>query len=186
MEIKFKDIVFDPQVQNLCVDTDFKCPNYNKYWACPPKAPYMEKRVSKYTKIYLIYIKFDIKAHIEEEKKKTPNKTEISIKNEFYTNNYMREEMEKEINAFLANFQQIYNEKLILWDGHCLLCQNQGFKKCSLEERLPCRFPDEIRYSMESVGIHVTKTVKNLNLPIEWPPENYCYRFGLICFKGVD
>jgi hypothetical protein len=36
---------------------------------------------------------------------------------------------------------------------------------------------------MEAVGIHVTDTVKNLNLDIEWPPTNHVYRFGLVCLK---
>ncbi|MFW9770939.1 MAG: DUF2284 domain-containing protein, partial [Candidatus Thorarchaeota archaeon] len=47
----------------------------------------------------------------------------------------------------------------------------------------PCRYPNEIRYSMEAVGIDVDKTVKKLNIKLEWPPKNYAYRFSLICFK---
>ena len=44
-------------------------------------------------------------------------------------------------------------------------------------------YPDKKRYSMEAVGIDVTAVTKNLNIPIEWPPTNHIYRFGLICFK---
>jgi hypothetical protein len=36
---------------------------------------------------------------------------------------------------------------------------------------------------MEAVGIYVTQTVRNLNFNIEWPPIEYVYRFGLVCFK---
>jgi predicted metal-binding protein len=98
--------------------------------------------------------------------------------------NKMRNKIENEIKFFIdKNIRDNYKNKLILWDGHCLLCEKRGFNNCSLEESLPCRFPDEIRYSMESVGIHVTRTVKDLNLSIEWPPENFCYRFGLVCLK---
>ncbi|MHA1256098.1 MAG: DUF2284 domain-containing protein, partial [Promethearchaeota archaeon] len=54
-------------------------------------------------------------------------------------------------------------------------------KKCTYDSGKQCRYPNKKRYSMEAVGIHVTNTVKNLNLDIEWPPVNYYYRFGLIC-----
>jgi len=55
--------------------------------------------------------------------------------------------------------------------------------KCTYDSGEPCRYPNKKRYSMEAVGIHVTNTVKDLNLDIEWPPVNYYYRFGLICIR---
>ena len=45
-----------------------------------------------------------------------------------------------------------------------------------------CRYSDKNRYSMEAVGIEVTKTVRALNFEIQWPPKNHVYRFGLVCF----
>ncbi|MCJ7648379.1 MAG: DUF2284 domain-containing protein, partial [Candidatus Lokiarchaeota archaeon] len=74
-----------------------------------------------------------------------------------------------------------YNEKFILWDGYCRICFKEG-KNCTYDDGIPCRYPDKKRFSMEAVGIDVDKTVKNVNIEIEWPPINYAYRFGLICY----
>ena len=94
----------------------------------------------------------------------------------------MRDLIQEEIEAYLKENKEISNELLILWDGHCRLC-SQKQQECTYDIGLECRYPDDIRYSMEAVGINVTKTVRNLNLDIEWPPKNYAYRFGLICNK---
>ncbi|MHA2131125.1 MAG: DUF2284 domain-containing protein, partial [Promethearchaeota archaeon] len=73
--------------------------------------------------------------------------------------------------------------KLVLLGGFCRVCYNQKDKGCTYDSGDPCRYPDRRQYSMEAVGIHVTDTVKNLNLDIEWPPTNHVYRFGLVCLK---
>jgi len=182
-EIKFKNIIFDPKVQKFCVTDNFKCPNYKHSWACPPEAPYMEKKVSKYSEYYLIYTKFNLSSYVKNKKEKNPDLTEEHIRNRFYMKNLLRDDLEVEIISFLDNFNANYDEKLILWDGHCRLCRKRGYKECNYDQGEPCRFPNEIRYSMEAVGIHVTDMVKRLDLDIEWPPINYCYRFALVCFR---
>jgi len=183
IEIIFEDLEFDKIVQTFCNSPKFMCPNYNHSWACPPEAPYMEEKVSKYEKFFLIYSKFDLASHVKEVKAKHPKRSEESIKNKFFLDSYMRDSQEKEIFQFLEDYEDPYKEILILWDGHCRLCYKREKKKCTFDSGEPCRYPDEKRYSMEAVGIHVTNTVKNLDLDIEWPPVNYYYRFGLICIK---
>lgn len=163
LELYLKDIKFDPKVQTYCNNPKFQCPNYSKSWACPPEAPYMKDPVSQFKKFFLIYSKFNLKP--------------LKIRNEVD-----REEMENEIHKFLDNYNEDYNSKLILWDGYCRVCHKED-KKCTYQSNKPCRYPNEIRYSMEAVGIDVDKTVKKLNIKLEWPPKNYAYRFSLICFK---
>jgi len=180
-QIDFEDIIFDPEVQKFCITEDFKCPNYNHSWACPPASPYMKKEVSKYSNYFLIYIKFDLASYVLRKKQKYLKKSEQSISNRIFRKNILRDDLEEEINNFLDKYNQKSQEKLILWDGHCRLCEINGFKKCNYDYGESCRFPDQIRYSMESVGIHVTNMVKNLGFNIEWPPIKYLYRFGLIC-----
>ncbi|MFW9929738.1 MAG: DUF2284 domain-containing protein, partial [Candidatus Thorarchaeota archaeon] len=126
--------------------------------------------IMSYQKYYLIYTKFDLNK--EEEK---------GISNQ-YSYNYMREIMEVEMEKFLQEYQGKLKELRVLWDGHCRICEKEN-KKCSIELDTSCRYPDEIRYSMEAIGIDVTKTVKNVNLDIEWPPITHIYRFGLVCAK---
>jgi predicted metal-binding protein len=183
LEIKSGDIIFDPKVQTYCVSPNFKCPSYGHSWACPPVAPYLEEKISKFSKFYLIYYQFDINEYIEKEKAIHPKSSETKLKNKILIGNFLRNKLEKEIYAFLANNQKNHDEKCVLWDGYCRVCSNTVDKGCNYDSGEPCRHPDKIRYSMEAVGIDVTKMVQKLNLNIEWPPTNYVYRFGLVCFK---
>jgi predicted metal-binding protein len=162
IEISKENIIFDPKVRTYCYNPNFKCPNYGNSWACPPKAPYLEKQIILYTRFFLIYIKQDIDM----------NKKEVFES--------MRDRLEEEITNFIKEHSRNYKQVQILWDGYCRLCEKEG-KKCTIKSKLPCRYPDEIRYSMEAIGINVTETVRRVELDIEWPPKNHIYRVGLIC-----
>ncbi len=181
-EISFDQIVFDPEVQTYCNNPKFRCTNYAHFWTCPPEAPYLENEVSQFKKFYLIYYQFDVEAYVNKIKQKHPKRSEDRIKFSIYRKNYVRNYLEKEVYDFLDNFQDNYDEKLILWDGHCRIC-NREKKNCTYDSGEPCRYPNKQTYSMEAVGINVDKTVRNLNIKIEWPPKRYVYRFGLVCFK---
>ncbi|MFX0022285.1 MAG: DUF2284 domain-containing protein [Candidatus Hermodarchaeota archaeon] len=183
LEIEFNDIRFDKKVQKYCINSDFKCPSYGHSWACPPEAPYLEQEVSEYNKFYLIFVKINLADYIEKEKLKYPKKTEESIRNTFFMNNFLRNDLEKEIFLFVNEHGNSYNEKLVLWDGFCRICFNDKDKGCNYDSGDPCRYPNKKRYSMEAVGIDVTQTVRNLNFNLEWPPNEVIYRFGLVCFK---
>lgn len=183
LKINLGDIIFDPKIQTYCVSLNYTCPSYRHSWACPPEAPYLEEVVSNFNEFYLIYYVLDLKEYIANEKDKDPELSEEAIKNILYAGKFLRNKLEKEIYMFLENYQNIYKEKLILWDGFCRVCFNKIDKGCTYDSGKPCRYPDKKRYSMEATGIAVTDMVKKLNLNIEWPPTNYVYRFGLICFK---
>jgi len=85
--------------------------------------------------------------------------------------------------AILRNFDsfEVYSEPSTIDFSLCNL--NKEGKNCTYDDVLPCRYPDKKRFSMEAVGINVDKTVRNLKIPIEWPPLNHAYRFGLVCIK---
>jgi predicted metal-binding protein len=183
LKINLKDIIFNPKVQFYCVNSNFKCPSYGHSWACPPEAPYLEQEVSKYVKFYLIFIKFNLSNYIEKKKIKHPTRNEKSIRNAFFMKNLLRDKLEREIELCINKYFTSYDEKLILWDGFCRLCLNEKEKGCTYDVGDPCRYPDKIRYSMEGVGIDVNQTTKNLNFNLEWPPNKFVYRFGLVCFK---
>jgi len=182
VEIYVKDIIFDPKVQSYCNNPKFKCPSYGHSWACPPEAPYLEEKVSQYEKFFLIYYEFNLKEYVERIKLEFPKRSEEKIRNSFYHKDFVRDYLGKEINAFLQNYSESYNEKLILWEGYCRICSKEG-KNCTYDDGIPCRYPDKKRFSMEAVGIDVDKTVKSVHIEIEWPPVNFAYRFGLICLK---
>ncbi|MFX1278901.1 MAG: DUF2284 domain-containing protein [Promethearchaeota archaeon] len=183
LEIKLGDIIFDPKVQTYCVSPKFKCPNYRHSWACPPEAPYLEKKVSNFNRFYLIYYKLDFINYIKNEKAKNPTSSEKEIRDMLFTNNLLRDKLEQEIYMFIENYKANFEEKLILWDGYCRTCNNKIDKGCNYDSGEPCRYPDKKRYSMEAVGIDVTAMTNKLKIPIEWPPINHVYRFGLVCLK---
>jgi predicted metal-binding protein len=183
LEINYKDIIFDRKVQSYCTNSDFICPSYGHSWACPPEAPYLEQEVSQYLKFYLIFIKFNLKEYIQKQKLKHPKRNEKSIRNALFMKNFLRDNLEQEILICINKYQNGYGEKLILWDGFCRVCFNEKDKGCTYDDGDPCRYPSKIRYSMEAGGIDVTQTVKNLNFDMEWPPNEFIYRFGLICFR---
>jgi predicted metal-binding protein len=183
LEINLNDIIFDQKVQTYCVNPNFQCPSYGHSWACPPEAPYLQKKISKYKRFFLIFIKFNLINYLHKKKANHPPRTENSIKNTLYMKNLLRDNLEQEMLLFLEHQHIPYKNKLILWDGFCRLCSNEEDKGCTYDFGDLCRYPDKIRYSMEAVGIDVTKTVKNLKFNIEWPPKEFVYRFGLVCFK---
>jgi len=183
LKVNLRDIVFDPKVQTYCINPNFKCPSYGHSWACPPEAPYLEQEVSQYKQFYLIFVKYNLKKYTEKEKAKHPSRSEISIRNAFFMKNLLRNNLEQEIKLFINEQQNSHEEKLILWDGFCRVCSNERDKGCTYDAGDPCRYPDNKRYSMEAVGIDVSQTVKNLKFNLEWPPNDFVYRFGLVCLK---
>ncbi|MHA2181436.1 MAG: DUF2284 domain-containing protein [Promethearchaeota archaeon] len=183
LKVKFEDIIFDPKVQTYCISSSYKCPSYGHSWACPPEAPYMEDIVAQFKEFYLIYYQLDLSEYIKNEKVKNPEKSDSSIKNMVYSSGYLRNKLESEINDFIEKYTEPYEERLILGDGYCRVCSNKIDKGCTYDSGKSCRYPEKRKYSMEAVGIEVTKTVSRLDLDIQWPPTDFLFRFGLICFK---
>jgi len=181
LEIQLGDICFDPKVQTYCVNPNFICPSYGHSWACPPESPYLKEKLSLYQKFFLVFVKFNLSEYIEDIKAIHPKRSEKSIRNAFFMKNFLRDKLEQEILNFIQEDQTSHEKRLILWDGFCRVCYNEKDRGCTYDSGDPCRYPDKKRYSMEAVGIDVTKTVKNLNLDIEWPPNKFVYRFGLVC-----
>jgi predicted metal-binding protein len=184
-KISKKNIIFDPKVQSYCKNPDFICPNYGHNWACPPEAPYLEEEIlQNYQEFYLIYVKTEIteRGAMDRKPKDSNSGTGTKVINSLQNYNRMRDWIEEEITEFIESYSEEYTDLRILWYGHCRVCEKRR-EKCTYDDDIPCRYPDEKRYSMEAVGIDVTETVENVDLDIEWPPKNHIYRFALICIN---
>jgi predicted metal-binding protein len=182
-KIEFTDIVFDTKVQEYCNNPNYRCPHYGHSWSCPPEAPYLEEKVSKFERFFLVYFELDLNDYVKKIKAKHPRRREKRIRSAIYHDNFVRDSLEKEILKFIDEYKENYQERIVLWDGFCRICYNKEDKHCTYDSGEPCRYPDRKRHSMEAVGINVNDTVKNLDIKLEWPPTNYVYRFGLVCFK---
>lgn len=183
VQINYKDLYFNLEVQEMCKSSSYKCPSYNHSWSCPPVAPYLEEQIGNYEEYYLIYTRLDLEEYIEKEKKKNPNRSELYIKSNYFYNEMETTALVEEIDKFLAQYEKSYLKKLLLYSGTCRYCKMQNSGDCTYNSGEPCRFPEYIQYSMEAVGIEVVKTVINLDLGIDYPSQKYVYLFGLACFK---
>lgn len=178
-QIDKKDIVFDPEVQTYCKNPKFTCPNYGHKWTCPPEAPYLENEIQKFTDFFLIYIKRDLPMKDNNEPFDFTSLSTKEKRKELQRYEKMRDEVEEEINKFLNLKKHLLKKVKILWDGDCRVCTKKG-ESCTFDKGTPCPYPDNRTYSMQAVGINVTKTVQNTNLDIQWPPREYVFRFTLI------
>lgn len=184
-QIQYEDIYFDLEVQEMCVTPSFKCPFYGHSWSCPPNSPYLEKALSTYSEFYLIYSIFDLESYIKKEKEKS-GRSEFFIRNNYYlTKTFESDSLQQEFKEFLAQYNNIFRKRLLLYAGTCNYCNIQKAGFCTFDSGEPCRFPRNMRYSMEAVGIEVIRTVMNLKkqLSLEYPSKKYAYTFGLACFK---
>lgn len=147
------------------------CPNYDGKWSCPPYDLNVIDYWKKYQTLDLTAIKiiFDDayagKEFPEEEIQRITEASVIQIKRE------LSEELlcqEKESPGSIS-----------LSAGSCILCEGD----CSRKEKKPCRFPDKMRYSIESLGGNVGLTISKLmGIELEWMEEGKLpHYFVLVC-----
>lgn len=138
-----------------------QCSNYNQIWSCPPYEFDVESYWKNYDQLHLYgrQIIFD-----EDTRFRT----------------YTEDEMNQLLEAVLSKEKQILTEQLYslenanpgsisLSAGSCQLC---GKNNCSKKQNKPCLFPDKMRYSIESLGGNVGKTISDLfHIELEWMEE---------------
>ena len=181
-KISYNDIVLDQNVYSYCINQKFKCPYYGTNWSCPPAAPFLKEKLSKFKTFYLIYYKFDIQSYILKKKEEFPHYSEEKIRNSLIKENLVNLKTNSEIKRFIEEYDQNYDDYIIIWPETCKVCLNEG-KKCTYVNNSPCRYPEKMRYHMSGAGINSNETASKVNIVLEWPPTNYEYRFGLVCLK---
>lgn len=143
----------------LCKDG---CPHYNLSYTCPPNSPTYNSYTKDFenTLVIAMYTSIDDNNSIND------------------IHPYLRRllsdmliPLEKEFNGLLTD------------GGRCRYCE-----KCTYVDKLPCRFPDKIRFSMEAMGIDLDKVCTDiLDHKIVWSndcAESYCTVLGSINFNG--
>lgn len=149
------------------VDVDYflgccrECPNYDKIWSCPT----YDFDVLDYWKQYNVLELTAVKIIFDESyagKKLSPEELEEIRSNSI-----------AEVKAQLA--EELYQrEKEVpgsigLSAGSCVLCKDG----CTRAAGKPCRFPDQMRYSIESLGGNVGMTVeKIMGIQLQWMEED--------------
>lgn len=172
-EIAVKDYVRDyvdvPRFLECCK----ACPNYGAKWSCPPYDFDPLGLWTQFREFWIFGVKF------------TPEDKIIGA-------DYNAPEINKEIRAVFAREKRKLMERALTLEteypgslglsaGSCELCG-----ECSKKSGAPCRRPELMRYSIESLGGDVCATAQNLlATPIKWAvdgrvPEYFVLVCGLL------
>jgi len=149
------EIIFENRVLINC----FYCSKYNSQWTCPPKIPNIDykKVINEYDNIIIVGKTYDV------------NETNYSD---------IRNKSTNEIHSMLLKFENL------LWDknypmaisfigGSCKLCKNG----CAIDK---CKNPSKARIPIEATGINVIKTLKNINIDIDFSDKTKLSRYGML------
>lgn len=147
------------------------CPNYDSKWSCPS-------------------YDFDVTAYWKKYKTLDLTAVKIIFDEEYAGKEFPEEEIQRITEtSVMENKRQLSKELLLrekeipgsisLSAGSCILCEGN----CSRKEGKPCRFPDKMRYSIESLGGNVGLTISKLmGIELEWIQEGRLpHHFVLVC-----
>lgn len=141
------------RVQGYCK----QCPNYNHVWGCPPFDFDEEAYLSGYAtaRIFASQIEFDA---------------------EMLERDYSAEERKAVMTRAIDAAWDIELPRLyaleaatpgsLIFTGRCRLCRPA---ECARASGKPCRHPDRLRHSLESLGFDLEKTSRDLlGIPLQW------------------
>lgn len=147
------------------------CPNFDKVWSCPS-------------------YDFDVLSYWKQYQTLLLTARKITFSKDALSMTFPPEEVNEIINQvvlpekqkltdMLMNEEKKYPGSISLSAGSCNLCKNG----CAKPLGQPCRFPDQMRYSIESLGGNVGLTIEKLmGIQLEWMEEGKLpHHFVLVC-----
>lgn len=123
------------------------CEYYGRLWSCPPFDFSSEEIWEQYTDIMLFEEKVFVKPEL---RRKTYDPEKL-----FSTCRALLAPKKKQLTNKLLALEMIIPGSRALFAGNCELCKN-----CGKEQGLPCRYPNQMRYSIESLGGNVVHALK--------------------------
>ncbi len=176
----FEHTVSVEEYMEKCVDVEEflryckECRNYGNVWSCPPYDFDPEDYWKKYSTFRIVGVK-------------------IYLPEELLPGTYTEEEREEiferilypkkeELNQELFALEKDYPGSVSLSGGSCRLCIGEngeggcdgktGEGGCARKDGAPCRYPEQMRYSIESLGGNVGLTVtRYLHQELQWIEE---------------
>lgn len=152
-----------------------KCGNYDKVWSCPPYDFNPEDYWRRYKTLQLTGIKICFPAEMTEREYTKAELDEI-------IESVLWEERRK-LTDELMELEEKFPGSVSLSAGSCMNCSPGT---CTRPEGRECRFPEKMRYSIESIGGNVGLTVtKYLKQKLLWMedgklPEHFILVCGLL------
>ncbi len=128
------------------------CENYGRKWCCPPYSfEPVEDYWKKFDNLYVVGKKMILE---KEEKDNWEN---------------LMEQVKNQLTEVLFAEEEKHPGSKSLSAGSCHIC---GRDNCSKTSGQPCRFPDKMRYSLESLGGNVGLTASRLlGIELQWIEE---------------
>lgn len=163
----FENYVDIPTFRTACQ----ACPNYGNVWSCPPYDFDVEAFWKRFSTLQLLASKITFseemlaKTYSPEEQRSLLDKILVPEKMDL-SNEMMEREKE-------------YPGSVSLSAGSCRNCEGG----CSRPHGQPCRCPQTMRHSIESLGGNVGLTIEKLmGLHLEWMEEGRLpHHFVLVC-----
>jgi len=153
-EVFTTEVPMNEFIEN-CTDIEYfekccsVCPNYGKTWSCPPYN-FNPLDFWREYKTFLIYaIKVTTPAELLESKYSVDDLAKIGGE--------IIKEAHKRIDAEMNLMKEDFPDSKILGGGSCRIC---GENKCARRFGSPCRFPNKMKYSIESLGGNVETVLK--------------------------
>lgn len=149
-----KDCVDVPRFLSYCR----RCSNFGKIWSCPEFDFDPMDYWNKYEHLRIIAMKIIVPQELREKEFDDQGKTQVITS--------LLDGYKRDFDRYIYEQEKTKENSVGLSGGSCLLCSPAP---CSREEGKPCRQPDKMRHSIESLGGDVSLTVtKYLNQKLEW------------------
>lgn len=148
-----------------------ECPGFNNSWACPPFAFDAESYWKSYQTLKLFAVKLIFP--------KILHQKEIPFDERQKQMEDMIGQEKKKLTEQLFRMEKQIEGSVALSAGSCQFCENG----CAKREGRPCRYPEQLRYSIEALGGNVGLTArKYFKQEPEWIEEGELpHTFLLIC-----
>lgn len=128
-----------------------ECKNYKAIWSCPSYNFNPEDYWKEYDEFLVVARKIIFGPDVD-----VPRSFEIM------------QEVKDDMSRELYKLEKEYPGSISLSAGSCSMCK----EGCTRTEGFPCRYPELMRYSIESLGGNVGKTVSKLmGYELEWVEE---------------
>lgn len=151
-EIAVKDYIRDYVNVAEFLEYCKQCPNYGTVWSCPP---YDFDAADFWTPYETFYI--------------TATKINFAPGTTLQESGEIMQEVKEQMSRELYELEERYPGSVSLSAGCCRLCRPDG---CGRASGLSCRYPQKMRYSIESLGGNVGLTVSKLmGIELEWVTE---------------
>ena len=158
--IPTKDLIYYEELRNYCKEN--RCGHFGVSWACPPAVGTVEECRRKaleydymilFSKAYYLPFAYDLESM-------RPAVTDFK----------------KSVSALDSTIRPRYPERLILSVDSCYRCED-----CTYPDA-PCRFPDELYYTIEGFGFYVIGLAKQARIRYN-NGSDYVTLFGAVFYN---